>query len=247
MKTLLRSLVSSTIASLVLLLKPIGCKAQEAPVNMNILASVARSCQKDATDPNYYKQMDINPPDFAQAQALQNSVRNCITSRYHYSLLINKYPWLVSTGDILPNYPGSVSVGYIGSNGGSTTLRMLDCVGSKDPLSEECRAMMYISQVSNNNGSFDYLPYVCPRCVVAHNEVSGSQEKILQGFIQWFLSLKIPQRRAINAFLGDDAKAYQLRAMLFNESQQAAQRYEEIRAKVEQQELEQRRNQLLGQ
>jgi len=35
--------------------------------------------------------------------------------------------------------------------------------------------------------------------------------------------------------------------MLFNESQQAAQRYEEIRAKVEQQNLEQRRNQLLGQ
>jgi len=259
MKTLLRSLVSSTIASLVLLLKPIGCKAQEAPVNMNILASVARSCQKDATDPNYYKRMDINPPDFTSVtQAIAgyqvlNLVKGCIDDRYHYSLLIKKYPWLVSTGDILPNYPGSVIVGYIATIH-PPGLRMLDCVGSKDPLSKECDAMrMSISEGGRYNqfgydpGHFPYAYYVCPRCVVAHDEVSGSQEKILQGFIQWFLSLKIPQRRAINAFLGDDAKAVQMRGMLSNESQQAAQRYEEIRAKVEQQNLEQRRNQLLGQ
>ena len=91
-----------------------------------------------------------------------------------------------------------------------------------------------------------YLIYVCPSCVVAHDEVSGSQEAILKAFIEWFLKLDKPQRREVISILGDEDEAIKLRYSLVNESTKAVEEYRKIRATTEQQEQEQRRRELLG-
>jgi hypothetical protein len=91
----------------------------------------------------------------------------------------------------------------------------------------------------------DYLPYVCPSCVVAHDEVSGSQEAILKAFIEWFIKLDKPQRREVISLLGDDNDST-LRHSLNNESEKAVEEYKETRGRVQQQEQERRKRELLG-
>ncbi|MFM7367385.1 MAG: hypothetical protein ACKO2Z_06200, partial [Sphaerospermopsis kisseleviana] len=188
-----------------------------------------------------------------------NTVNNfylqyCIYSRYHYSLILDKFPELASTGEILPGYPGSVAVGQI-ADGFLLDVgdkKLLDCIIANDTSSDVCNASrMRISQNTkyrSNSGLIrEYLPSVCPSCVVAHDEVSGSQEVILKAFIQWFLKLEKPQRREVISLLGDDDQANQLRLSLRSESQKAVGEYQETRERVEQQEQERRRRELLGQ
>lgn len=243
MKPLFKSLVPAIIASSLLLL-PIECKAE---VNTNKLAEVTRICQQDVNDPNYYQHININPPRQGQQKYI---IRSCVFQRYYNSLLTTQYPWLVSTGNILPNYPGSVIVGYIAYQGSSVSL--LDCIASENALSKECsypRKIISLDSDYSQPGSYhtnNYLVNVCPSCVAAENDVPDSDEKILQAFIQWFTGLKIPQRRAIIALLGNDDKAQYLRNMLYNKSQKAEQRYEEISRQIERQALDERRHELLG-
>ncbi|MFM5983877.1 MAG: hypothetical protein ACKO9I_00855 [Sphaerospermopsis kisseleviana] len=246
MKFTVKSLIALFVTSSTLLLMPMRSDAQ---INMKILTQVADSCQKDAVSESYYQQMGLNI----------NTVNNfylqyCIYSRYHYSLILDKFPELASTGEILPGYPGSVAVGQIADGfllyGGDKKL--LDCIIANDTSSDVCNASrMRISQNTkyrSNSGLIrEYLPSVCPSCVVAHDEVSGSQEVILKAFIQWFLKLEKPQRREVISLLGDDDQANQLRLSLRSESQKAVGEYQETRERVEQQEQERRRRELLGQ
>jgi hypothetical protein len=92
----------------------------------------------------------------------------------------------------------------------------------------------------------NYLVYVCPSCVLAHDEISGSREIVLKSFIKWFLKLDKPQRRAVISLLGDDKQSSQLTEKLCNESEKAVKEYWEVRQRIEQQEQERRRQEILG-
>ncbi|MFN6454316.1 MAG: hypothetical protein RM022_019200 [Nostoc sp. EfeVER01] len=50
---------------------------------------------------------------------------------------MTKYPWLDSTGEILPGYPGSVIVGVLATLFGSSDKTfILDCIANQDVSSE---------------------------------------------------------------------------------------------------------------
>ena len=248
MKFTVKGLIALFVTSSALLLTPMRSNAQ---VNMKILTQVVDSCQKDVPSESYYQQMLLN-----NVQLSNSSLDGCIAYRYQYSLILNKFPELASTGEILPGYPGSVAVGqlartfnyYYGVNGVSTQL--LDCIIANDISDDVCRTSKNnISQgrkYSSFVGGSYYLPYVCPSCVVAHDDVSGSKEVILKAFIKWFLKLDKPQRREVISLLGDEDEARQLRYSLHDESEKAVEEYQETRARVEQQEQERRKRELLG-
>jgi hypothetical protein len=138
-------------------------------------------------------------------------------------------------------------------------MQLLDCLISQKASSSECYSTLtdiayskYRSlrslpdyHVTYHNKS-TYLPYVCPSCVVAHDEVSGSNEVILKAFMEWFMKLDKSQRREVISLLGDDDKARQLRELINDESEAAVKEYQETRARVKQQEQERRRRELLG-
>ena len=227
-----------------LFLRPIRSDAQ---VNMKRLAEVTKSCQQDVFSKEYYEQMllDVDQWD-------NNDLEKCIYCRYYSSLILDKFPELASTGDILPGYPGYVAVGQLASiftSPGYTGMQLLECIIANDTSSDVCSNSRRISggtKYRSNGLISSYLPYVCPSCVVAHDEVSGSQEAILKAFIEWFLKLDKPQRREVISILGDEDEAIKLRYSLVNESTKAVEEYRKIRATTEQQEQEQRRRELLG-
>jgi hypothetical protein len=171
-------------------------------------------------------------------------------------LVISKFPWLVSSGYILPEYPASVVVGKLtyGFSGYYPT-HILDCIANDDPTSKECSFTRkhiafgtkireaYNLDISTFKATYIY---VCPSCVVAHDELSGSETKILNAFTQWFLTLDKPQRRELMSLLGDEENA-SVRWSLKQESDEAVKEYLEARTRVEQQERERRRRELLGQ
>jgi hypothetical protein len=95
---------------------------------------------------------------------------------------------------------------------------------------------------TNTNSLIEYyLPYVCPSCVVAHNEASGSQIEILTVFIKWFTKLDKHKARELSSILDDDNKADNLRNLIKNESELAKNKYRQTRKRVEMQEQERRR------
>jgi hypothetical protein len=253
MKFTVKGLIALFVTSSALFLTPMRSDAQ---VNMKILTQVADSCQKDVFSKKYYQQMLLNINDLVHNNDLgHNNVlkEECIYSRYHYSLILNKFPELASTGEILPGYPGSVAVGQLARtfhSYGFYRTQLLDCIIANNISGEVCRISRMIS--ANRKYRTDvllityYLPYVCPSCVVAHDEISGSQDAILKAFIQWFLKLDKPQRREVISLLGDEDEARQLRLSLNDESVKALEEYRETRARVEQQEQERRRRELLG-
>ncbi|MBO1056952.1 MAG: hypothetical protein HEQ27_10700 [Dolichospermum sp. JUN01] len=245
MKFTVKGLIALFVTSSALFLTPMRSDAQ---VNMKSLAEVVDSCQKDVPSESYYQQMLLN-----NVQRFYSSLEECILSRYHYSLILNKFPELASTGEILPGYPGSVAVGqlaktFLNYQRGVRT-QLLDCIIANNISGDVCRISRMISANSKYRTNYlitGYLPYVCPSCVVAHDEVSGSQEAILKAFIQWFLKLDKPQRREVISLLGDEDEAIQLRHSLGDESVKALKEYRETRARVQQQEQERRKRELLG-
>ncbi|MBE9054711.1 hypothetical protein [Sphaerospermopsis sp. LEGE 08334] len=245
MKFTVKGLIALFVTSSALFLTPMKSDAQ---VNMKSLAEVADSCQKDVPSKKYYQQMLLN---------FNSNLNECIRSRYHYSLILDKFPELASTGEILPGYPGSVAVGELAITFSyySSDTKLLDCIIANDSSSNVCwESRKQISERGqyryhfrdNTNGISYYLPYICPSCVVAHDEVSGSGKVILNAFIQWFLKLDKPQRREVISLLGDEDEARTLRQSLKNESEKAVEEYQETRERVEQQEQERRRRELLG-
>lgn len=151
-------------------------------------------------------------------------------------------------------YPGSVAVGQLARTFSYDSSyygrQLLDCIIANDTSSNVCEGSRNISKGGKYRSIPDsrssYLPYVCPSCVVAHDEVSGSGDVILKAFIEWFLKLDKPQRREVISLLGDEDEAKTLQQSLLNESKKAVEEYQETRARVEQQEQERRRRELLG-
>jgi hypothetical protein len=247
MKFTVKGLIALCVTSSVLFLTPMRSDAQ---VNMKSLAEVVDSCQKDVPSKKYYQQMLLNVDKW-----YSYNIEICIYTRYHYSLVLSQFSWLSSAGEILPGYPGSVVVGNLAN---TRPQFLLNCLISLDPSSSQCnetrmkiaKAEKYRNLVFDlmygGNYELSYPIYVCPSCVVAHDELSGSREAILKAFIEWFITLDKPQRREVISVLGDEDKARTLRDSLKNESEKAVQEYQETRARVQQQEQERRRRELLG-
>jgi len=246
MKFTVKSFVALCTTSLTLLLMS---TKSNATVNIKILSQVVKSCQKDVISDVYYQKAGLNFNQLSK-NAVGSILESCIQNRYHYSLVLYQFPWLNSAGEIIPGYPASVVIEKLVTD--QYNIGLVDCFAShdRDPYSNECqRITNEIAgdyKLTDSNMYQSYLIYVCPSCVVAYNDVSGSRKEIFQAFIQWFLRIDKPHRRELISILGDDSKAVQLRNLLMNESSEAVQKYREIRAKVEQQEKERRRRELLG-
>ncbi|MDB9446371.1 hypothetical protein [Anabaena sp. CS-542/02] len=254
MKLTVKTLITLVVAGSALLLTPIKSHAQ---VNMTTLAEVAKSCQKDAVSPRYYQQMLFNSEDFTFIEQNANAfIELCIRERYHYSLVLEQFPGLSSGGEIIRGYPGSVVVGLLAAKGARWTSvnGLLDCLISEDASSNVCSSTRGTIGIGGEPrpenpfrwSEFEYLIYVCPSCVVAHDEVSGSGTVILRAFMKWFLTLDKSERRQVMSLLGDEDNARNLRDNLSQESREAIEEYREARARVEQQERERRRQELLG-
>lgn len=254
-----KSLIALIVTSSTLLLTPMKSDAQ---VNMNRLAQVAKSCQEDILSFNYYKRMGFDTYNINEylknTYNQQEAIASCIYSRYHYSLVLTQYPWLASTEEILPGYPASVVIGVLASSFGNSSVNgdeqtsILDCIANQDILNEKCSyTKAHISHSfsykdSDLSTQYNYIINVCPSCVVANDEVSGSQEEILKAFIKWFITLDKPQKRELISLLGDADQARELRGVIMSQSSAALKKYLEVRQRVQEQEQEQRRQELLG-
>lgn len=265
MKFPIKSLITLFVTSSAFLLTPLSSYAQ---VKMNILTPVVKSCQEDAPENDYYKRIDINFINAYFDVARENNeyknglVEKCIHTRYYYSLILSKLPWLASAGEMIPRYPNSVAVAALANDVNFTKLNLLDCIVSQDSFSKECNATNFYKVAPGYKIRTEDIPtgaktisnviqehypfYVCPYCVLAHNNIVSRQE-ILAAFIQWFLRQEKPQRRELMSILGDDDKAYKLRKEMHEEADKAVYEYREALKRVEQQGLERRRQELLGQ
>jgi hypothetical protein len=258
-KFAIKSLTAIAATTCALLL---NAQSSNAQVNMKMLSEVAKSCQRDAVSVDYYQRMGVEKDGTTDlAESITNSqtrfIEMCIFDRYHYSLVNSNYPWLESTGEMLPGYPGSVAVAALVAqypNSGYTSLGLLDCIATQDASSKECE----LARIPNlfldgykyrENFAYPYrnkyLIYVCQSCVVAHDDIL-SRQKILNSFIQWFLTLDKPQRRELMSMLGDETSELGLRAYTHVEASRAVVEYQEVRQRVQKQEQEKRRQELLG-
>ena len=144
------------------------------------------------------------------------------------TVVLTKYTWLDSTGEILPGHPGSVVAGSLASVfGSSNQTSILDCIANQDVSSRECSLT---GSVIGSGAYFReriqdwYISYkvnVCHSCVLAHDEVSGSREEILKAFIKWFFTLEKAQRRELISLLGDGDEACELRLVIIREANAA--------------------------
>ena len=248
----IKSLITLLITSSALLLTPMKSDAQ---VNMTKLAQVAKSCQEDMFSSNYYKRMGFDTNSINRylrnSYNQERAITDCISSRYHYSLVMTKYAWLDSTGEILPGYPGSVLVGSLANDfeGMYHTTSILDCIANQNLSSEKCplvASFIANGTVFRGEWFYHYTVNVCPSCVVAHDELLGSKKEIFKAFIQWFLTLEKTQRRELISLLGDGDEASKLRLAIISESKAAVKKYWEVRQDVQEQEQERRRQEVLG-
>jgi len=69
---------------------------------------------------------------------------------------------------------------------------------------------------------------------------------MVRGFIKWFLSLDKSKRREVISFLGDDEQSSTIRMSMGEEAGRAVKEYEETREKIKQQEINRRREAVLG-
>jgi hypothetical protein len=212
-----------------------------AQVDISLLTEVAKSCKKDTVSSDYYKQMGfedgIYPP--IGSRDLLNS---CIQDRYYHSLISSKFPWLASTDEIIPGYPGSVLVSNMAFKRPNIPgYPLIDCIVSQDPSSNKCVRSTYFY----DQKSFD-LVHVCPSCVVSENNVS-SANKMRENFIKWFLNLDKPTRRKVlSTILGGDPTALKNRSEIHQETSRAVEKYDEIREKVAREEQNRRRREVMG-
>ena len=227
--------------------KPQSASAQ---VDMSLLTKVAKSCQKDTTSSEYYKQMGFDDEKIQSVIGSGESLGTCIHTRYRHSLLQSKFPWLASTGEIIQGYPGSVvvslMVNFEWGYGRPYNPLLIDCIVSQDPSNDQCiSSIIFYDYKIRNNDLNRQSTYLCPSCVVAHDNVM-SAKRMRGSFIQWFLNLDKPTKRKIMSILGDDQEAVNNRSEIRRESGRALAKYNEIRQKVEQQEQERRRREVIG-
>lgn len=227
--------------------KPQSASAQ---VNMSVLTKVAKSCQKDTKSSEYYKQMGFDDDIIKSYIGSHSLLDSCIQSRYYHALVSSKFPWLASTGEMIQGYPGSVLVSTM-ANALPNNSSLLDCIVSGDPSNSHCAFSIQIFadlKVRNMEPTIrfaQYGIYVCPSCVVAHDDVM-SEKSMIGNFIQWFLSLDKPTRRKVMSIVGDGQKAANTRLEMNTEADRALSEYNETRKKVEQQEQDRRRREVIG-
>lgn len=254
-KTPLKVLLAILTACSGILIKPQIALAQ---VDMSLLAEVAQSCQRDALSSKYYKKMLFNDNtlnDFGNKDLRNDTdyISLCIANRYYHSLVMSKYPWLASTGEIIPNYPGSVAVSLMSMHSRALSI---DCIASQNPSSQEClESTIYRifnlgydnvkirSSPPSDNSSASYV-YICPSCVVARDD-DPSGKSMVQGFIKWFLNLDKSKRREVISFLGDGEQST-IRNNMREEANRAVSKYQETRERIRQQEINRRREEVLG-
>lgn len=246
------SLLSAIMAGTIILLTP---KSSLAQVDMSLLTEVTKSCQQDVTSSEYYEKLKI---DISKLPQPVTRLEECIKSRYFHSLVLSKLPWLSSTGEMLPGYPGSAAISLMSLNPNSVHQNVLECIISQDGFSQECRNSEGFRRVffrasgdsilnSLNKSYWEGIPYlyICPSCIVVFDNIS-SPEKMTDAFIKWFLSLDKPKRREVMSILGDETAQAGNRFNMNQEVQRAASKYREIRERVEQQNREQRKRDILG-
>jgi hypothetical protein len=236
----------------------------QAQVNKQLLSDVIKSCQRDMSI-DYFRRMGIplsglKEPSWYTEPSSQ-AQNHCISLRYYYGSVIEQFPWLPDSGEIVPGYSASVallasvSININSSDyfyfSSTTEEKILECVTSKDfDGSKECKWTQSTGfKISDDYRKFAYwnyyyspfLPYVCPKCVVAHDDASRSE--INRGFINWFLSLDKSKRRDVVSLLSSK----NIEQNLMSKARMAVQAYQDALTKIEQDEKAQRRRNLLGQ
>ena len=221
----------------------------QAQVNKQLLSDVIKSCQRDMSI-DYFMRMGILVGKLNTEPSSQ-SQKKCISVRYYYGSVIEQLPWLPDSGEIVPGYSASVALSFLSRQSRRTEEKILECVTSKDfDGRNECSSIntkgysYYGEQYRKMNvdHALDVLlPYVCPKCVVAHDDASRSE--LNRGFINWFLSLDKSKRRDVVSLLSSD----NILQNLYNKMRMAEQAYEDALTKIEQDEKAQRRRNLLGQ
>lgn len=218
----------------------------QAQVNKQLLSDVIKSCQRDMSI-DYFKRMGILVREL-NTKLSSSTQKVCIQYRYYYGSVIEQFPWLPDSGEIVPSYSASVALSLM-LESSATEERILECVSSKDfDGGNECAwiriKLSYDSQYRKldvNVGQREFLPNVCPKCVVAHDDASRSE--LNRGFINWFLSLDKSKRRDVVSFLSSG----NIQQNLQYKMRMAVRAYEDALKKIEQDDKEQRRRNLLGQ
>jgi hypothetical protein len=215
----------------------------QAQVNKKLLSDVIKSCHRDM-NVEYFEKMGMK--EFYLGYFNNNPTRfrrDCVKYRYRHMALINRLPWLPYSGDTIPGYSGSVALNEIllsniyWNSRTDYANRVLSCLVDQDPNSSYCSFMW---DRSNKYDPQDMVPYVCPKCTVAYNDSSSLEMR--KGILQWFLLLDKPKRRELASAFG--SSLYQ---EVENEGWQALQAYDDALKKIEEDDKEQRRRNLLGQ
>lgn len=228
-----------------------------AQVNKKLLTDVIKSCHKDMNN-DYFESMGIKTRENISKEFDFYLRKECIRSRYRHSALIEKMPWLLSSGEIVQGYSASVAIHIIlvlgrdsiGSGPGIESLsdKVLSCFVSQDPSSDSCRNSLYVLRDQTNyrgQGIWNIdvlLPDICPKCVIAHDD--NASVEITRGTIKWFLSLDKTKRREIISLLSSREI---LVKDLKEQENNAVKLYEGALDKIEQEGKERRRRDLLGQ
>jgi hypothetical protein len=223
----------------------------QAQVNKQLLSDVIKSCQRDMSI-DYFKRMGILVRELNTEPSSWRQ-KNCIWQRYYYVSVIEQLPWLPNSGEIMPGYSASVALSLIsGENSANlpTEEKILECVTSKDfDGGNECswiKIKLYYDEqyrkIHVGTALDKFLPNVCPKCVVAHDDASRSE--LNRGFINWFLSLDKSKRRDVVSLVSYGSE---MQRNLGNKTRMAGQAYEDALKKIEQDDKEQRRRNLLGQ
>ncbi|MEI6332556.1 MAG: hypothetical protein WCP16_25220 [Pseudanabaena sp. ELA645] len=223
----------------------------QAQVNKQLLSDVIKSCQRDMNF-DYFERMGIFDRKTYPNNYMDSLQDSCIQQRYYYLSVIEKLPWLYNSGEILPGYLASVAVANVFLAQGSVTVtedQIIECVTKKNfDGMNECswiwNMYSHLNQYKDSSAFYlerSFLPYVCPKCVVAHDDSSKSALK--RGFVNWFLSLDKSKRRDVVSFLS----SRNIWQDLQNKTGMAMRAYRDALKKIEQDDKEQRRRNLLGQ
>lgn len=240
-----------------------------AQVNIKLLTEVSKSCQDDTKNPEYYKQMGFGDYVISNlvnsTRILDESLERCVFHRYHHSLVQSNIPWLGSSGEIVPGYPGSVAISLMALERMDEHDLYIDCIIDGDPSSDKCYYLtrsfpnsvaelphgdksITSSYFSSSGGLIHLSPkyiYRCPSCVIAINNISSDKE-LTKSFVQWFLKLDKNRRKLILSIIENDSEAISKRTKIGKESERAVEKYIEMRKKIREESQEHKRRELIG-
>lgn len=255
-----KNLVAACVAGTAIFLTP---KPSVAQVDKSLLTEVASSCQDDVFSKEYYRKLGrhnstfsrLNPDDFNES-IVYELLSKCIKSRYFYSLILYKFPWLASTAEMLPGYPGLVAVSLIADNnyGVEFNSGIIDCLVSQDENSDECYRSHNLRGMSGGNrvdssrelnvpGNGNSYAYLCPSCYVTYNNYPSGR-RMIGAFMEWFMGLEASRRKELVSILGDEQTVRINRAKMNKEADKAWDEYKTIRQRIAEEEKERRRREL---